>query len=166
MPRKEGDVNLPMTRFLLMTLGVALLVLPSRARADGTVEVRLIYAEKSEKASVEPKLKDLEKTFSRFSGYNAFSFLDGKKMPLKLGETGSLMAPGGKKIDVTYRGMSKGFIKLRFKMGEFEMNVRVHNGGVFFHGGYKHKEGRVIVAIRARGESKAAGPDSPPVKKK
>ena len=144
-----------------LVLGLLVLGWPAMASAESHIELQLIKATTAEKPSIAPELKELSKTFKRFPGFNSFSLAGQDKMKLKLGETAEMDAPGGKKIQVTYRGVSKGFVKLRFKLGELEMNVRVHNGGVFFHGGYKHEGGRLIVAVRALSETLGKSPAAP-----
>ena len=126
--------------------------LSSTAYAESSVQVALIQAQKGEKPFIAEELKSMESTFERFPGFNQFRLVKRKQMNLGLGETGRVEAPRGKNIEVTYRGVSKGFVKLRFKLGELEMNVRVHNGGVFFHGGFRNGDGRLIIAIKARSE--------------
>ena len=139
-------------RLQLAVLVTVFAGLSSTAFAESSIQVQLIQAEQGKKATIAPELAPLAKTFKRFPGFNQFSLVKNDLMKLKLGEKGVLEAPGGKNVEITYRGVSKGFVKLRFKLGELEMNVRVHNGGVFFHGGFKHENGRLIVAITARSE--------------
>ncbi len=138
----------------LLLAGFFAVLAPSAASAEGLIDVRLIFAEKSTTPSVDAPLRDLTKTFARFPGYTKFSLIKQKELRLGKGKSQTVSAPNDKTVQVTYRGMSKGFVKLRFKLGELEMNVRVHNGGVFFHGGFNYKKGRVIVAIRAKGDPK------------
>lgn len=137
---------------LVIGIVAALLLAEGVARADSNIQVQLIQAEKGDEAFVAPELKGLSKTFKRFNGFNRFSLVDDQTVNLKLGENKDITAPGGKTVSVSYRGISKGFIKLRFKLGELEMNVRVHNGGIFFHGGYSTENARIIVAIRAKSD--------------
>ena len=126
--------------------------LSSTALAESSVQVALIQAEKGTKDFIAPELESMASTFKRFPGFNQFKLVKSENMTLGLGEKGTVEAPRGKTIEVTYRGVSKGFVKLRFKLGKLEMNVRVHNGGTFFHGGFANKSGRLIVAIKARSE--------------
>ena len=141
-----------------MVLGLLVLGWPALASAESHIEIQLIKATTSDSPSVAGELKELANTLKRFPGFNTFTLAAQDKMSLKLGEVASMAAPGGKKIQVTYRGVSKGFVKLRFKLGELEMNVRVHNGGVFFHGGYKHDGARLIVAVRATSDTLGKSP--------
>ena len=151
-------MNRNVFRIAGLVLGLLVMGWPALASAESHIEIKLIKATTSEKPSVAEELKELARTFKRFPGFNTFALAAEDKMSLKLGEVASMDAPGGKKIQVTYRGVSKGFVKLRFKLGELEMNVRVHNGGVFFHGGYKHDDGRLIVSVRATSDTLGQSP--------
>ena len=135
---------------IVLIAGVCMGLIPSLASAEASLEVHLIEAKRGDSPKVDPALDGFKKTFARFPGFNQFSQKKVEQKNLKLGESLAVAAPGGKTATVTYRGVSKGFVKLRFKLGDLEMNVRVHNGGVFFHGGYEHDGGRIVLAVRAR----------------
>ena len=145
---KEDDVF--QRGLIVLIAGICVGLLPSLASAEATLEVHLIEAKKGDAPRVDPALEGFKKTFSRFPGFNQFAQKKVEQKNLKLGEALTVQAPGEKTATVTYRGVSKGFVKLRFKLGDLEMNVRVHNGGVFFHGGYEHDGGRIVLAVRAR----------------
>ena len=115
------------------------------------VEVHVIYAKKAQtKPKVDPKLKGLKRYFNRFPGYNWYQLVKVKTLSVPLGDTVGLQVPGKRLLKLKYRGVSKGFVKLRFELGDMHMNVRVHNGGVFFHSGFNFENGRIILAIRPR----------------
>ena len=130
----------------------ALAAADTPAEGNARVEVRLIHATLADTPQVHPRLKDLQTYFKRFPGYNQFTLLKSAASEIDVGKTVTLETPNGKPLVVRYRGFSKGFVKLRFKLADMEMNVRVHDGGVFFHAGYAHEGGRMIVAVRVKQE--------------
>jgi len=150
------------------------IVIPQESSADplqsgmtgpsmADVQVHIIYAKKAQtKPKVDPKLKGLKRYFNRFPGYNWFELKKVKTLSVPLGDTVGLQVPGKRLLKLKYRGVSKGFVKLRFELGDMHMNVRVHNGGVFFHSGFNFENGRIILAVRPRikpgGGVKKVGP--------
>lgn len=138
-----------MRKSVLMALMlVAVGFLPTEAFADTKVTVRMIHAT-SQPESVHPDLKDLAGYFQRFGTFKSFQPAGVQEMTLKLDETGSVSLPSGHKLELQFRGTSKEFVKLRFSLADMSMNIRIHDGGIFFHSGVAHKGGRIILAIRA-----------------
>jgi len=120
----------------------------SEAQADARVEVRVIYATKGKKY-IHPKLKDLESYFGRFGAFTSFEPVQQKTLSLKLSQTGAVTLPTGQKLNLIFRGVSKDYVKLRFKLSDMEMNIRIHDGGLFFHSGVPFRDGRLVISIRA-----------------
>jgi hypothetical protein len=112
------------------------------------IELRMIEATTDGNA-IDPKLADLEPYFNRFGPFTSFKALDTKSLTLAEGRVGKVALPDGSTLELTYRGKSKGYVKLRFELGDMKMNVRIHEGGFFFHSGVKHGKGRVVLAIKA-----------------
>jgi hypothetical protein len=129
------------------------LVLAAPVAADGgpaRIEVRVIHATKGQ-PFVHPSLSDLGAHFKRFGGYNNFTLLDRRSMTLSLEETGAMPLPNGKTLKLIYRGTSKKYVKMRFILGDLQMNIRVFEGGVFFHGGTQYGNGALVLAVSAVG---------------
>lgn len=129
---------------------LAVVAAPQPARADGTarLDVRIIHATKGD-PYVHPSLQDLAQHFRRFGGYDRFTLVGRQSMSLGMEQTGSMSLPNGKSLQLIYRGTSKEYVKLRFIMGDLQMNIRVHEGGVFFHGGTQFGGGALIIAVKA-----------------
>jgi hypothetical protein len=145
-----------MKAVVLLFALVACLALPLSALAEVSVEVRKIYAT-SEKEYVDPKLGDLAQHFNRFGMFTSFELKGSETLNFSSeGQERTLSLPGGKTLKLIYRGTSKGFIKLRFELADLQMNVRIHEGGLFFHSGVQHDKGRVVLAIKAKTTEGAA----------
>lgn len=129
---------------------VALIAAPGPVQADdkARLDVRIIHATRGE-PYVHPSLQDLAQHFKRFGGYDRFTMVGRQNMELVMEQTGSMQMPNGKKVELIYRGTSKDYVKLRFVMGDLQMNIRVHEGGVFFHGGTQFGGGALIIAVKA-----------------
>lgn len=129
---------------------LAITAAPRPVQADdrARLDVRIIHATKGE-PYVHPSLQDLAQHFKRFGGYERFTMLGRQSMELAIEQTGSMPMPNGKTLQLIYRGTSKEYVKLRFVMGDLQMNIRVHEGGVFFHGGTQHAGGALIIAVKA-----------------
>ena len=133
---------------LLALLLVALGAPPAEADDHARIDVRVIHATKGQ-PNVHPGLRDLAQHFKRFAGYTRFDLASRQSMDLSLEETGSMRLPNGKTLKLIYRGTSKKYVKLRFILGDLQMNIRVYEGGVFFHGGTQYGGGSLILAIKA-----------------
>ncbi|NUN16093.1 MAG: hypothetical protein HUU55_20905 [Myxococcales bacterium] len=141
---KSALRKIVVTTFVLLVVGF----LPTGAFADTKVTVRMIQAA-AQPESIHPDLKDLAGYFQRFGTFKSFQPAGVKEITLKLDETGSMVLPSGDKLELQYRGTSKEFVKLRFSLADMSMNIRIHDGGIFFHSGVAYKGGRIILAIRA-----------------
>lgn len=130
---------------LLLTVAVAQ---PARADGRARLDVRIIHATKGD-PYVHPSLQDLAQHFRRFGGYERFTLLGRQSMELAMEQTGTMALPNGKSLQLIYRGTSKEYVKLRFIMGDLQMNIRVHEGGVFFHGGTQYGGGALVIAVKA-----------------
>ncbi len=126
---------------------------PPRALAAGgaaaQLDVRLIYATKG-KPYVDPALRDLARYFGRFGGFNSFKAAGRSRLTVRLNQTARVNLPGGRVLKLTYRGTKGGFVHVSFELPSMKMLVRIRDGGLFFHMGVRHKQGRVVIAIRAR----------------
>lgn len=129
---------------------LAVIAVPGPVRADdkARLDVRIIHATRGE-PYVHPSLQDLAQHFKRFGGYDRFTMVGRQSMELAMEQTGSMQMPNGKKVELIYRGTSKDYVKIRFIMGDLQMNIRVHEGGVFFHGGTQFGGGALIIAVKA-----------------
>lgn len=114
------------------------------------VDVRKIYATRTGD-TVDPKLSDLKKHFARFGPFKSFQALGESSLKFaEKGDTQTVKLDSGDTLTLIYRGQSKGYIKLRFKLGQMQMNVRLKDGGLFFHTGVPWKEGQLVLAIEAK----------------
>ena len=140
----------PVWAAVALGIAVVLLAPPTVAAAGGSarVTVRFVYAS-SQGRGVDPKLADLARYFHRFPMYTRFEAAGSHRLDLAERQAGTVTLPGGRKLVLTYRGTSKGFVKLRFELGDMKMNVRLRSGGVFFHSGVPHRKGRLLLAISA-----------------
>lgn len=149
--RRRGSPARPLVRLALAAVVAVLAALgPQSAKAEESakIDVRVIHATPG-KAHIDPKLKDISKHFKRFAGFQRFDLVKRESMSLGMKETGTATMPNGKKLKLTYRGTSKKYVKLRLILGDLQMNIRVYQGGVFFHGGSRYKGGSLIVAVKA-----------------
>jgi hypothetical protein len=146
------------TRFFMTALALAALVglgVGSDASAapppaEVGAEVLIIHATQGETPSIHGRLKSMEKTFRRFPMFNRFDLLAKHDTSLQLKKPHAFQMPNGKELRLIYRGLDKTgtFVKLRFEFADMHMNIRVTNGGLFFHAGSNHQGGRLLIAIR------------------
>ncbi len=135
---------------LAVLLGAGSPGLATAAPAEAGVEVLIIHATQGESEMIHGRLKSMEKTFKRFPMFNQFDLLAKHDATLQLKQPQMIPMPNGKELRLIYRGMDKTgtFVKLRFEFADMHMNIRVKDGGLFFHAGSNHKNGRLLIAIR------------------
>ncbi len=117
---------------------------------EAGVEVLVIHATQGGTPLIHGRLQSMEKTFNRFPMFNRFDLLAKHDATLQLKQPHTIQMPNGKSLRLIYRGLDKtrSFVKLRFEFADMHMNIRVTNGGLFFHAGSNHEGGRLLIAIR------------------
>jgi hypothetical protein len=124
------------------------------ARADGggtaTFDVTVIQASKAEGAS-DPALGKLQTYLQKsFAGYKSFKRLDSRSLAVAQDATGKMPLPGGKELELSYLGTSKGFVRVHLTVDGLKTTVNVKDGGLFFQAGRVLEGGIMVLAIGAQ----------------
>jgi len=125
---------------------------PNRAEKAGGLrcDIQVIHATRG-KPFVDEALRPLRRYLKNSFGsrYQRFKQLEKRSLTLSQRERGSLELPNGTKLLLTYLGVEESLLRLVMEVGGLKTTVKVHDGGLFFQAGRKHKGGMLIVAIRA-----------------
>ncbi len=125
---------------------------PARAGGGGTAtfDVTVIQASKSEGAS-DPALGKLQAYLQKsFAGYKSFKRLDSRALAVAQDATGKMPLPGGKELELSYLGTSKGFVRVHLTVDGLKTTVNVKDGGLFFQAGRVLEGGIMVLAIGAQ----------------
>ncbi|MFT5432375.1 MAG: hypothetical protein ACI9OJ_003074 [Myxococcota bacterium] len=143
---------------MMVTLLSSLLVLTAAAQTPSAedkpaavrFEVQIIHATRG-KPFVDPSIEKLSRYLENSFGsrYQRFRRLKNDTMTLGVKERGTQKLPNGTKLLLTYLGAEDSLLRLVMEVGGMKTTVKVHDGGLFFQAGRKHKNGMLIVAIRA-----------------
>ncbi len=114
-------------------------------------EIQIIHATRG-KPFVDPTLKPLKRYLENSFGsrYQSFKQLSKRSMPLSKGQRSTEALPNKTQLSLTFLGSGdSNRLRLMMEVGGLKTRVKVHNGGLFFQAGRRHKGGMLIVAIRA-----------------
>jgi hypothetical protein len=115
-----------------------------------TLTVTVVHAH-NKKPGVDPKLKALspylQKSFASFTGFAQVG-VHAATVPVD-GEA-SFKLPDGKTLTLSFKGASKGFIKVYLELDGLKTTVDVRDGGLFFQAGRVYQDGILVLAIGAK----------------
>ncbi len=132
---------------------VAFWAVPEVSMAAGNMQsrVRVIHAT-SGKAHIDPALKDLAHELQSVFKYTAYRLINAKSLNLTINRDGTVPLPGGRNLNLLYKGMQKGRIQLTIRILNegrqiFTTNVLLRNHGSITIGGPRFKKGYLLFNI-------------------
>ncbi|MBM4388624.1 MAG: hypothetical protein FJ088_12855, partial [Deltaproteobacteria bacterium] len=121
-------------------------------KTEFSCEITVIYAQKKS-PYLNKNLKPLWKYLSESFGgkFDWFELIETKNMVLKMDEKMEHELPNGDKMAMTFAGVTenKKLLRIHLEIADLQTKVRVKDGALFFQAGRKHKNGIIILAIKA-----------------
>ena len=124
---------------------------PNQAQADAEnieVSVHVITAS-SDNSGVPGNLQELQSRLQQqFSQFSGFALESHQEVPLDVGQSGTIHAPGDIVVSFEFLGEHEGNYRLRISLPGGSTNVSAPANGLFFVGGPDVPGGVLILAIR------------------
>ncbi len=108
---------------------------------------------------IAPELRPIKRYLENSFGnrYSRFEHVSASRLLLGKDQRGGVSLPNGNQLSLTWLGAEDGLLRLAMEVGSLKTQVKVHDGGLFFQAGRKHKDGMLVVAIRVTAVG-SAGP--------
>ncbi len=99
---------------------------------------------------IAPELRPIKRYLENSLGnrYSRFEHVSASRLLLGKDQRGGVSLPNGNQLSLTWLGAEDGLLRLAMEVGGLKTQVKVHDGGLFFQAGRKHKDGMLVVAIR------------------
>ena len=134
----------------------------SAQRIDSGGEVRIVVSliEASNDAPrVDPQIRGLVKQFRGDFRYSSYKLVSRIPKTIKIGSYETVRLPGSREMRLYARGYENNRVKLNVKVTErgrrgrgrevLNTDFRIVRGGTIMIGGYRYRDGRLMVAISA-----------------
>jgi hypothetical protein len=114
------------------------------------LKVAVIHARK-QPGPQDPALARIQGQLQKaFAAYKSFKELDLKEFELEPGKRANMPLPGNKSARFHYQGPDQKVHRVKLKIGENELDLRIPEKRLFFQAGLKHQDGMLVLAIYLR----------------
>lgn len=124
----------------------------SKDTSTASFEIRVIAAARERKPANDPDLsprmvRQLSRTFNKF---NSFRIIKVVTFRAATNVKSPMAVPGfSQPLQLTYLGMHKNFIRIYLELLGLRTQIRIHNGGTFFHAAQRRRS-LTIIAVTSR----------------